>query len=329
MARLRADFNFGIRSLWVERSALDTPLSFESQALEVELCIPWLATVPMLVSERLLEDMRYKPDDKVTAEFFSASELRVSVMGEAPFNAALFFTLERDLIDKAYAFMQLAYRVAEAVAIEFIDWTRVTAVQPWLGMHGEYPQLMHSALWDVDANEHLPIGERGRDMSFSVPRLPCYRAIGRDQLLDFRRHTRAGAVIPMPETLLADAGHLLLFRPPAVDQAVLIAAVACELKVKQTLRERAGAEFLPWVELLLNNPRDWSLVALSIFDKAMKAAVGRSLREEDLDLYKMIDKLFQERNRIAHKGGVGAMELTQAFDLIKEARRAIEWLSQV
>lgn len=45
------------------------------------------------------------------------------------------------------------------------------------------------------------------------------------------------------------------------------------------------------------------MAAAALVDLPLKAIAARSLKEDNRDLYKAIDKLFQDRNRVAHRGG--------------------------
>ena len=68
--------------------------------------------------------------------------------------------------------------------------------------------------------------------------------------------------------------------------------------------------------------------AAGLFDKAMKAAVGRSLKEDDRALYKGIDNgkhgLFYKRNKIAHAGFVIGRD--EAKESLSCARKVFAWL---
>lgn len=111
---------------------------------------------------------------------------------------------------------------------------------------------------------------------------------------------------------------------------MLLAAIACELKVKKVLKEKAFPGAADLVEILVSSPRDFSMSAPGLFDKAMKAAVGRSLREDDRELFKAIadnsqgDALFQKRNAIAHSGALVTREV--ALKNVQAARKVFAWL---
>jgi hypothetical protein len=138
------------------------------------------------------------------------------------------------------------------------------------------------------------------------------------------------AVPALPEVFLSDARYAAL-RVGGSDlrQAVLLAAVACETKVKTVITTLATEEKQSLVTLLLENPRDWSMSAVSLFDKGLKAICGRSLREEDKNLYKQIDMLFQDRNKIAHRGSAGISSPEALRGYVAAATAAFNWLDEL
>jgi hypothetical protein len=123
---------------------------------------------------------------------------------------------------------------------------------------------------------------------------------------------------------LADARHIADRPPQDWSRAVLLAAIACELKVKETLRQLATDSNLPLVDLLLDSPRDFSMQVAGLFDKAMTAVHNESLRESDRELYKAIDRLFQVRNQIAHYGVRPTPE--QGSHAVGAAASVVAWL---
>ena len=82
-----------------------------------------------------------------------------------------------------------------------------------------------------------------------------------------------------------------------------MAAIACEVKVKEVLRRSAGKEQRSLLDFALDNPREVTVTAATgLFDKLMLATAGRSLRHDDRQLFKHIQELYTVRNRIAHSG---------------------------
>lgn len=123
------------------------------------------------------------------------------------------------------------------------------------------------------------------------------------------------------ESFLADADSA-----SDVTHGVLLAAVACEVAIKTHLSESATDEQSKLVDLLLSRPRDFSMAAASLWDKPSSAVLGRSLREEDPALYARVDRLFEDRNRIAHKALAGLRAEQELRNEIAAAREAVDWL---
>jgi hypothetical protein len=135
--------------------------------------------------------------------------------------------------------------------------------------------------------------------------------------------------IPLGRALMADAQYFAYSdgeASPHLRQAVLIAAVACEVGVKQMLTSYASPDQGPLLSLLLNSPRDYSMAAVTLFHTASRAITGRSLSEENAQLYRRLERAFTIRNRIAHRGGEGVHQedLVRAF---VAAKASFEWLN--
>jgi hypothetical protein len=107
---------------------------------------------------------------------------------------------------------------------------------------------------------------------------------------------------------------------------VLLAAIACEIAVKNTLLEVASPHQRQLVESLLQNPRDFSLAAIALFDKPCLAVLGRSLKAQDTALYKRVEALFEDRNRIAHRALAGLRPEKDLRSEVGAAREAVSWV---
>jgi hypothetical protein len=224
-------------------------------------------------------------------------------------------------------FLRRTYQTAEGVAADFVECARLRG-QPWLGVHGQRPELVgdprvsdgHADHWlDVDGVPYR---------NPEPQQCPVEAAISPDVVSSL-----AGLLgderpeLPIAETLLADALHFAWLNPPDLQRAVLMAAIGCEVKVKARLREKVSAEGLPLIDLLLGNPRDWSVAAIALFDKGMFAALHRSLKSENRELYKRVSQMFELRNRIAHLGE-RPNELA-AKDAIAAVREVFRWLDEL
>jgi hypothetical protein len=103
------------------------------------------------------------------------------------------------------------------------------------------------------------------------------------------------------------------------------AAVACEVKIKRTLRQCAANGQQELLELLLNNPRDWSLALLRLFNRPLKIVAGVSLREENSPLWKRLDRLINRRNALVHKEADSPNE-DEAREHVKTVVDVFRWL---
>lgn len=105
-----------------------------------------------------------------------------------------------------------------------------------------------------------------------------------------------------PILLLADA-KFYAWRASEPDPrlGLVLAAFACESKIKNFLLSNCESKQKSLVELLINSPRDFSTSVSALFDKVLESIIGISLREENRDLYKRLTKVFEDRNQFAHR----------------------------
>lgn len=136
-------------------------------------------------------------------------------------------------------------------------------------------------------------------------------------------------------TLLADARGVLI--PPATQEtrdrldtphAVLLAAIAAEVRIKETLRESATGGLRPLLDIVLDSPRDVSVATGQLLDKPLKVITGTSLKEADKPLFNRVnDKLFPLRNRVAHYGHRPTTE--EARNAVATATDLFAWLDEL
>jgi hypothetical protein len=203
-----------------------------------------------------------------------------------------------------------ASKVAFDVAEDFLSWLRVLAGQFWIGASHEPPSLAGAAsLDDVETGE--PVRNIGLELSFVVRGLSEAQALEQRGLDEIATRLANEERAPEAGTLLADA-QATITGPGAESsraasrrdtrRAVLLAAIASEIKIKETLRKKTSTEKRDLVDVLINSWREVDTVTAGLTDKAMRAAVGHSLREDNKSLYKAVVKLFELRNQIAHRG---------------------------
>jgi hypothetical protein len=131
---------------------------------------------------------------------------------------------------------------------------------------------------------------------------------------------------PLPETLLADALYASdSAEHPDLRMATLFAAMACEVKMIETMRNLASQEQVELLEMVFDRR---VVQGVALFKKGISAICGRSLARDDPSLYQALAKLFKDRNTIAHLGGAGLME----GDLkghAQTARKVLDWIDGV
>jgi hypothetical protein len=208
----------------------------------------------------------------------------------------------------------------------FTEWVWVRKGQVWNAPSGEYPrQISPPRLFNLDESTG---GVLVTANSMSIRVVSPTTAVTALDLSHIGQLCVDEGRPSLAELLLAEGNHYL-WRPErlAPDRAVLMAAMACELAIKTTLRESAGSSEELWVELVIENPRDVSVSAVNLWNKAMKAATGHSLHEENRALFKRLQFLIERRNAIVHKGFNVPKE--EAKDLVGAATEAFDWLRTI
>jgi hypothetical protein len=252
---------------------------------------------------------------------FAVRTLRVLVFGEGPPGSDT---------EASINYLRRTFQVAEAIVSDLVEWARING-QCWLGLHGQRPRRIEGHVLGDESDDIgdycftedvLPkiedehAGEYEVEASIDASRVSLFTVLANNR-----------TPLPIAETLLADALYFIQLNPADYQRAVLMAAIACEVKVKDTLREKVPPDRLPLVDLILENPRDWSLAAVALFDKATSAAFGRSLRADNREAYKDVGKLFELRNRIAHKGE--KPEENEARRCVLSGRQVFRWLDEL
>jgi hypothetical protein len=347
MARLQAIFHFRVRDLLVEDDLLAETFGVERDGYQIQIRLPAEDTKnsarrnepPSTAELKRLFPGRRAPDVEGVAntrvsiapgsQTFSVVKLiRAELTFDGQFGAADFANREpRDsgFFDTALAELGKAGDVAELVVGALLAWIRTNGRQSWLGLEGELLEGVGAGeLLDLDAFRRLPVRSSLR------PDLVIHR-IHADQVLDdaavqqFIQSADAGSAPAMANTFLADALFAVQHsQPNATRSALLLAAGAVEMKVQEALRTSASGTELDLVELLLKNPRDWSMRAAALYDRPAAAVLGRSLRSADKDLWKALEKLFERRNALAHRGIIPSD--AEIEESVSTAVRVVRWV---
>ena len=212
--------------------------------------------------------------------------------------------------------LRAAVRAIRTAATRLSDAARLS--QPSSGLVGESPKMIARTATDLATGAVIPIAE-SLNPGYPIVRYPPLTV-----------HEAETSLLHGPSitrSLLAQARHLTLSsRDPQPGLAVLLAAVACEAEAKRVLLAEAKGEALPLIEVFLRRPRIFQEPAVELFGEVAMAVLGRSLKEEDRELWKLVVQLFETRNRMAHVADRPENEV--AVKLVVAADRAIEWLSR-
>ena len=230
-----------------------------------------------------------------------------------------------DALEEALCLLRDSAELARRLVASFSTQARTRKNQFWLSPTAfQLPQLTWmSNLYDV-TGQRLGVGFGQTTVVHMPP--PNDAALEHQEIASLLQIATTGEQPLLPESLLADA-RFYVFRAnqPNPRLGLILAAVACEVKVKQRLYDLADKSQKPLVDLLVAHPRDYSLAAASLFDKGLAAVAGRSLRMEDKALYKKVEGLFEHRNGFAHRGDPG-ISTEQVHADIATAVVAFEWL---
>lgn len=290
----------------------------------IEISLPkrpedWLFWKPFIPGEyRTFTD--WGQDDEVSLHI-----IRVIVTVDADVSAAM--PLKGEVMTRAVEALDKAQDTAAQVVKAVVAWVRATTRMAGLPLSSEVPPQAGPVLAIDEAGERLRTGPSIKTVTTGRDPSGKYRLAPSD-LADIIEHVRQDDDAPVAETLLADAEHYALHRVHDLRRAVLMAAIACEVKVKTVLREKATAAQRSLLDFALDSPREITVTAADgLFDKLMLATVGRSLRQDDRELFRDIQLLYTVRNRIAHRGAMP--EEAETGRVVRAARRCFVWLDEI
>lgn len=321
MPRLAAEFYFELDNLVVSPEIPGLAVRFHRDRFDCELWSP--AAADQLPTNGEFDKLLVN----LGLQIGTLPVVRFTLTFDNDLSAAAFGANAAEAQEAGIAVLEMAFKEASAALSEFIRWIRIRKGQVWLNAHPNSFRLFQPGrLRDEDVGKVLPVElfKPG-----PLPTVPAKGAIDKEFFAAVSGLLGDGHPdVPPAESLYADAQQLASENPPDLKKAVLIAAIACEAKVKETLQTCSRAELLPMVDLFINHPRDFTVAALSLFTDVMKVVMGRSLKEENAGLAKRIGKLFEHRNAIAHSKS-NAPSDDDLRDGVEAAKLALDWLDQV
>jgi hypothetical protein len=323
----RAVFLFAGSGLFIAGDALGLRWTFERGGHRVSIALP---TVDEVYKGLADEEPRTARLGRVTA-WQEGDPAEIHAVTVERFEVSVDTTAAEPSNDAIGEMFPVAARVAE----EFLTWVRVGSNQPWLpGEHEGVSLASYTRLLDIETGAEVA---SSWNPPLAVVGIPAEQSVDPATLNDFAA-ALAGEVMPSAATLLLTDAHAALgsrsvYRLEDRERAdtahaILLAAVACEVHIKVTLREAADAAYLPLLDVILDSPRDVTIAAGQLTDKPMDAAVGHSLRSENKPLFKKVtERLFPLRNKVAHYGY--KPKLDEAREALKTADELFLWLNDV
>ena len=210
--------------------------------------------------------------------------------------------------------------IAQRTAHDFLRWLRVSCQQEWLGISEEAPaQYGRAGILNADTGEPL----MGLGPTVEATWRSAKLALTESDWSAIARAVSAQEQPPVAESLLADARHMLLgSEVQDAQRAVLVSAMACEIKAKRTVRSLATPDQYELLELVVKR-----MSAPDLVDKPLTALGRSTLRSDDSELSTALQQLNALRNGIAHAGIAVTHEEAQAK--LRTAERLFEWLDHL
>jgi hypothetical protein len=326
MANREALFYFSGGGLYVTGDVLGHTAQFSWAGRRATIALPTkdhISDAPLW--GRQASGRSRRGDDRETSEITTASVTTFEVRIEVPTGID-----DNDAVEDAFP-------IAVEIAGTLLGTARTLARQFWISpaheaptLHGygslvvlgTYGEVSETARW------HPPIVLGASDRG---------GAINVDTMQSILAALARGAAPSLAEVLLADAQAAVA--GPTVSQhwkrerrdtarVVLLAAIASEVKIKETLLLKAPAQFTPLLDIILGNPREVAVAAGQLVDKPTKAVTGRSLREDDRPLFKAVsENLFPQRNKVAHAGYQPTID--EAHEAVATATALFAWLDSL
>jgi hypothetical protein len=208
--------------------------------------------------------------------------------------------------------------IAEQATHSWLSHIRVVSNQAWLGVAVEAPcQYGRSRILDGDTNVWLM--EFGSRQSATIR--SGLLALSLEKLQEVQRRVMDQEEPSAAEVLLADA-RFLVQEAEVVDsqRAILIAAIAAEIKCKQIIREKADPSKAELLNLILRRTSNLP----QLLEEICPAALGQSLKVIDLPLFEKIKRLNELRNHVVHRGV--QVDRVEGWQLVVAAGQLFEWL---
>ncbi len=200
------------------------------------------------------------------------------------------------------------------------DFLRTT--QPTTGLPGVSPPMQE--LVQID---HLGL-ERPHSFEFGDYR-PSVVMVYAEELRPAADHLAAAASDGLNEdwdldTYIGQARHLAVYNPDANPAlAVFLAVLACEIKIKRTLRRDTPPEQQQALLEIVPLRAQTTKPLVSLFSSVALQFLGRSMKQERPVLFKNFVEMVEARNEFTHRAVPASVDV--AMKSATTARRALRW----
>lgn len=211
---------------------------------------------------------------------------------------------------------------AESAMQSFLEWVRALSRQPWLGLTAEVPaQYGRGGIFYADSGEDIA----GIGPTTTKTFVSSRRRIGPSQLEAIMNGVESGQTVPTSQALLADAWHLTdgTDRPDR-QRGIILAAIACEIRVQEQLRSMATEETAAILHLLLSK----GSTLRYFLNDVLKAVRGITIRQANPDLWQHVQALSANRNSLVHEG-IPSKTNPLSLSAPEIAQRVFDWLENL
>ena len=296
---------FVVPQLWIGLDALGARFKFDWHESSAQIRLPETAdefsNLPEGYPEQPLPSLSQagavfaETDRDVRTVALVLFEVTVETVTSFPFPKPADLTEELRRIVEAD--LLAGMRVAQDIAGLFVRHLRAAAPrQTWLGLSAHAPQQ-----YGIAQIEYRDTGERmfGLGPSQTVTMRSSRIRLDLQEITSLVKQVEGHNEPRITDSLIADAWHLD-DAETANDQnrALLVAAIAAEVRTKQAIRERVSPEKKALTDLVLSRRSNLP----ELLDEVMLATLGVSLKKADANLYERVRQLSAQRNAIVHRG---------------------------
>lgn len=296
---------FIVPQLWIGLDVLGARFGFDWHEASVEIRIPETAdefsNIPEGYPGQPLPSLSQagavfaETDRDVRTAALVLFEVTVETVTSFPFPKPT--DLDEELRQIVEADLLAGMQVAQDVAGLFVRHLRAAAPhQTWLGLSTHAPQQ-----YGIAQIEYRDTGERmfGLGPTQTVTMRSSRVRLDLQEITSIVHEVEAHEEPAITDSLIADAWHLDDAETANdQDRALLVAAIAAEVRTKQAIRDRVSPEKKALTDLVLSRRSNLP----ELLDEVMLATLGVSLKKSDAALYERVKELSAQRNAIVHRG---------------------------